>query len=134
MYQNILLLMDCSPVDEAILEHVVALAEVHGSQVHLFHVIHAHTLDQRRALEQKAEECLTRALATLERGGISAHRSTSEGEPIEQILQQLSRQEYDLIALATHGHGPVAEVILGSVCRALRHHTDKPILMIRGAQ
>ena len=56
MYENILLLLDCSPVDEAIVNHVVALARIHKSTVHLFHVVHAHTLDQERALVAAARD------------------------------------------------------------------------------
>ena len=67
MYENILLLMDCSPVDEPILNHVVELARIHKSRVHLFHVVHAHTLDQRRALLAQTDECLSSALARLEK-------------------------------------------------------------------
>jgi universal stress protein A len=134
MYRNILLLMDCSPVDNAVLKHIAELAEIHDSNVHLFHVIHAHTLDQRRALEQKADECLHLALEVFERIGVTAYQSTAEGEPVEQILQRLSQEEYDLIALATHGHGRVSAAILGSVSRALKSSIDKPILMIRGEQ
>ena len=132
MYENILLLMDCSPVDTAILGHVVELAKIHGSRVHLFHVVHAHTRDQERVLVARTEECLSRAQALLEEQHIPASRSIAEGEPSEQVLAKVAGSDFDLVTLATHGHGGVGDVVLGSVSRALKHHSDKPILMLRG--
>jgi nucleotide-binding universal stress UspA family protein len=132
MYENILLLMDCSPVDEAILNHVVELAKIHKSRVHLFHVVHAHTLDQQRALVAKTEECLSRAQAMLEKEHIAASHSFSEGEPSELVPTMVAESDFDLVALATHGHKGISDIVLGSVSRKLKHQSDKPILLLRG--
>jgi nucleotide-binding universal stress UspA family protein len=132
VYEKILLLMDCSPVDEAILKHVVELAKIHKSKVHLFHVVHAHTLDQQRVLVAKTEECLSRAQAVLKKEHISANFSFSEGEPSELVLEKIVGSDFDLVALATHGHKGISDVVLGSVSRMVKHHSDKPILMLRG--
>lgn len=132
MYGKILLLMDCSPVDEAILNHVVELAKIHKSKVHLFHVVHAHTLDQQRIMIANTEECLSRAQAILKKEHISASFSFSEGEPSELVLAEIAGSDFDLVALATHGHKGISDVVLGSVSRLLKHHSDKPILMLRG--
>ena len=134
MYEKILLLMDCSPVDEVILKHVVELAKIHKSAVHLFHVVHAHTLDQQRVLVAQAEECLSRAQAALEKEHISTSFSFSEGEPSELVLAKVTGSDFDLVALATHGHKGISDVVLGSVSRLLKHESDKPILMLRGTK
>lgn len=132
MYEKILLLMDCSPVDEAILNHVAELAKIHKSKVHLFHVVHAHTLDQQRVLVANTEECLSRAQAILKKEHISVSSSFSEGEPSELVLAKIVGSDFDLVALATHGHKGISDVVLGSVSRLLKHHSDKPILLLRG--
>jgi nucleotide-binding universal stress UspA family protein len=134
MYEKILLLMDCSPVDEVILKHVVELAKIHKSAVHLFHVVHAHTLDQQRIMVAQTEECLSRAQAVLEKEHISASVSFSEGEPSELVLAKVTGSDFDLVALATHGHKGISDVVLGSVSRLLKHDCEKPILMLRGAK
>jgi len=59
LYKNILVTMDCTSVDDAIIEHVSALALQNTAQVSLLHVVHSHTLDQDRALREHAETCLT---------------------------------------------------------------------------
>jgi nucleotide-binding universal stress UspA family protein len=132
VYKKILLLMDCSPVDEAILNHVLELAKIHKSKVHLFHVVHAHTLDQQRVMVAQTEECLSRAQGVLEKEHIPASFSFSEGEPSELVLAKITGSDFDLVALATHGHKGISDVVLGSVSRLLKHDSDKPILMLRG--
>jgi nucleotide-binding universal stress UspA family protein len=132
VYKKILLLMDCSPVDEAILNHVLELAKIHKSKVHLFHVVHAHTLDQQRVMVAQTEECLSRAQDVLEKEHIPASFSFSEGEPSELVLAKITGSDFDLVALATHGHKGISDVVLGSVSRLLKHDSDKPILMLRG--
>jgi nucleotide-binding universal stress UspA family protein len=132
MYENILLLMDCSPVDEAILNHIVKLARIHKSKVHLFHVVHAHTLDQQRALVAKTEECLSRAKVMLEKQHILTKYSFLEGEPSELVSAMVAESECDLVAMATHGHKGISDIVLGSVSAKLKHESDKPILLLRG--
>jgi nucleotide-binding universal stress UspA family protein len=132
VYENILLLLDCSPVDEAILNHVVELARIHNSRVHLFHVVHAHTLDQQRVLVAETQKCLSRAQAVFEKQHIPATCSFSEGEPSELVLAKVTGSDFDLVALATHGHRGISDVVLGSVSRVLKHDSDKPILLLRG--
>ncbi len=132
MYANILLLLDCSPVDEAIVNHVAQLARIHDSKVHLFHVVHAHTLDQQRALVEKAKECLATAQAVFEKERIPTTSSFSEGEPSEVVLAKVTGSDFDLVALATHGHRSISDVVLGSVSRMLKHDSDKPLLLVRG--
>ena len=132
MYEKILLLMDCSPVDQRIVDHVVDLAAVHGSRVHLFHVLHAHTLDQLRTMQAESTACLDAAVGRFAERGVSADYSMVQGEPNEQVLKKIEECGCDLVALATHGHGGFADFILGSVSRAVKHQATKPILLLRG--
>jgi nucleotide-binding universal stress UspA family protein len=133
MYEKILLLMDCSPVDDVIVDHIVELAAIHTSTVHLFHVVHAHTLDQERLMTARAEKCLSKAYAVFEKNNIPVKYSYSEGDPSELILAKITESDFDLVALATHGHKGLTDAVLGSVSRLLKHNISKPILMLRGA-
>ena len=58
VYKKILVTIDCSPVDDAIVKHVALLAVQNRAKVCMLHVIHAHTIDQRRILREQAEVCL----------------------------------------------------------------------------
>jgi nucleotide-binding universal stress UspA family protein len=132
MYKNILLLLDCSTFDRTIIEHIKKLAKIHDSHVHLFHVIHAHTLDQKRVLTQNADNCLKDASDILRQNKIKVSYARKEGEPGTEIMKKIDDEKWDLIALATHGHRFFSDVIFGSISDAIKHHTDTPVLLVRG--
>ncbi|NOY09740.1 MAG: universal stress protein [Spirochaetes bacterium] len=132
MYRNILLLMDCSPTDEAIINHIVQLAKFHKSRIHLFHVIHAHTLDQERVMYSEVKECFSRVMEIFKKEKINAGYSITEGEPSEEAVKKASEPGWDLIAMATHGHRVFNDFMFGSVSDAIKHNVDKPLLLVRG--
>lgn len=131
LYKKILLLLDCTDVDEAILEHVLKLSKIHNSAVHLFHVIHAHTLDQERFMVKKTEDCFKNAENKFLESGIKILHSYKIGEPEEEVLKIVNGGGWDLICLATHGHTGIKDFLKGSISDVIKHKTDKPILMIR---
>ena len=53
------------------------------------------------------------------------------GEPSKEILAFAEKEHYDLIAMATHGHRGLSDIILGSVASDLRHSTRIPVLQIK---
>lgn len=132
MYHNILLLLDCSPVDDAIIYHIKELAKYHNSRVHLFHVVHAHTLDQERVMTTQVTRCFERVLKIFNEANVKVDYSTAEGEPEEETLKKASEPIWDLVAMATHGHKAFSDFILGSVSDTLKHKLNKPLLLIRG--
>ena len=131
MYKKILLLMDCSDVDTVILTHIVDLAKIHHSQIHLFHVVHAHTLDQERALSEKAETFLVSAIDLFKENNIDVSFTLGEGEPEEEVLKKAREQQWDLIAMATHGHKALGDFLYGSVSNTLKHNIEIPLLTIK---
>ncbi|MEJ2719840.1 MAG: universal stress protein [bacterium] len=132
VYRNILVTMDCSPVDDAIVDHVASLALQNGAKVHLVHVVHSHTLDQDRVMREKAEAVLRVQLEKLEQQGVDAGIVLRSGEPEKEILAEIDDNDYDLVAMATHGHTFMADALLGSVSRSLKHKLRIPLLLLRG--
>ena len=61
-------------------------------------------------------------------GGALVYRN---GDPTDEIIRVAEREHCDLIAMSTHGHRFVKDVVLGSVASAVRHRTDIPVLMVR---
>ena len=131
IYKKILVAMDCSPVDDAIIEQVSALAIQNQAQVYLIHVAHSHTLDQDRTLHETATACLKSRCQTLQAHGIDAHTILRSGEPDTEILKEIEGNDYDLVAMATHGHTFIGDVLFGSVSRTLKHKISVPLLLIR---
>jgi nucleotide-binding universal stress UspA family protein len=130
VYKKILVTMDCSAVDDAVIEHVSALALQNNAQVYLLHVVHSHTLDQDRALRELAESSLKSRCETLQALGIEAHIVIRSGEPDPEILEEIEGKDYDLVAMATHGHTFIGDILFGSVSRTLKHRISIPLLLI----
>lgn len=130
VYRKIVVAMDCSAVDDAIIEHVTALALQNSAQVYLLHVVHSHTLDQERALREVAEKTLNTRRTALRAKGIDAHIVIRSGEPDAEILDEIQANNYDLVAMATHGHSFIGDILFGSVSRTLKHKINTPLLLI----
>jgi universal stress protein A len=131
MYKKILVTIDCSTVDDVIVDHVAELAEIHESSVFLIHAIHAHTRDEDQALNNRAREHLERHATTLAKRGIEAQIIVRNGEPYPVISAEVASGQYDLVAMATHGHGAIGDFLYGSVSDKLKHAIEIPLLLIK---
>jgi len=131
VYKKILVTIDCSPVDDAILKHVSALARQNDAKVCLLHVVHSHTLDQDRVLREKAQSCLECCRAKLQDQGVETYTVIRSGEPEAEILEEIAAADYDLVAMATHGHRFIGDLLFGSVSRSLKHRISVPLLLLR---
>ena len=131
LYKEILVAIDCSPVDDALLEHVSGLALQLGATLHLLHVVHSHTLEQERFLREYSLMTLDAYHHTLRAAGVDARVLIRSGEPEREILKEIEENRYDLLAMAIHGHRLPGRVLFGSVSRVLRQKTTIPLLLIK---
>ncbi len=136
MYKTILVTLDGTSVDRAIIEHVKELAKFMKSTVILLHVADgwaARTFGRDAVSPEVTEDTayLNQVRSEFQSAGIPAEAQLAFGEPLKEILKWVEQKGCDLVAMSTHGHGPVKDFILGSVADSLRHQTDIPILMIR---
>ena len=131
IYRNILVAIDCSAVDDAVIDHASALARQLHSTLHLLHVVHSHTLDQERILREQSATILEGYRKKLEIEGISVRVVIRSGEPEREILGEIEEHGYDLLAMATHGHGLTGRILFGSVSRNLRQKIPMPLLLIK---
>jgi nucleotide-binding universal stress UspA family protein len=139
MYKRILVPLENTKTDAAIVEHVRNLAKMCGASVVLIHVAdgwvarNANQLDLRESEEMKQDlSYLDSVSADLESGGIDAEGLLAGGDAAKEICAAAEREGCDLIAMSTHGHGFVQDVIRGSVANQVRHMTRVPVLMVRG--
>jgi nucleotide-binding universal stress UspA family protein len=139
MYKRILVPVENSQYDDAILKHVRGLAKLTGASVVLIHVAdgfaarNANQLKLRESEEMRLDlNYLERITAELERDGIDADSVLAGGEPAKEIVQAAEREKCDLIAMSTHGHRFVKDILFGSVANEVRHITRVPVLLVRG--
>jgi universal stress protein A len=104
-FNHILVLIDCSPADQAIIDLVSKLLEGSKTSVTLVHVVHSHTLDQDRILKEKADICMDEVLEqfrSFQAGPV--HTLLLSGEPESELEKEINQSDYDLVAMGTHGH------------------------------
>ena len=130
VYKKILVTIDCSEVDDLIIEHVSLLALQNSAKVVLLHVVHSHTLDQDSILRQKAEVVLKMRQEALRKKGVETEVLICSGEPEQEIIKVVAAGDYDLVAMATHGHGFICDALFGSVSRAVKHSISVPLLLL----
>ena len=139
MYARILVPLEHSYADQAILAHVRALARLCGAALVLMHVAdgwaarHLKTLALAESEELRADrEYLESLCATLSGEGFDAEALLGAGDPAAEIVAAAERERCDLIAMATHGHRFLADVVYGSVADEVRHQSRVPVLLVRG--
>lgn len=134
-FSHILVLIDCSSADLAIIDLVSKLLEGSKTNVTLVHVIHSHTLDQDRALKEQAEMCMKdkfERLLAIHAGSVNT--LFLSGEPEIELEKEIREGHYDLVAMGTHGHKGFGDLLYGSVSRHLKHVIDIPLLMVKAAE
>ncbi|HKO21990.1 MAG TPA: universal stress protein [Candidatus Eisenbacteria bacterium] len=141
MYKRILVPLEHSSYDEAILAHVRTLAKLCGSALILVHVADGWAarnikgLNLRESEEMREDRAyLTSAREDLEGDGFKVEALLAAGDPAQEIAAAAERERCDLIAMATHGHKGIGDIIHGTTANALRHLTEIPILMVRGVK
>ena len=138
MYKRILVPLENSKTDAAILAHVTQLARHDSASLVLIHVADGFAarnlkqLDLRESEEmQKDRAYLDATAARLTGAGLRVEAFLASGDPAGEIVSAAEREKCDLIAMGTHGHRWVKDVLLGSVAEAVRHRTLVPVLMVR---
>lgn len=140
MYRKILVPLENSAYDAAILEHVRLLAKWSGAAIVLIHVAdgfaarNAGPLQLRESEEMRQDRAyLDRLCGELRRDGMNADCVLAGGDPSREIVEAAEREGCDLIAMSTHGHRFVKDILFGSVANEVRHSTLVPVLLVRGA-
>ena len=140
MYKRILVPVENSPYDAAIIEHVGKLATLCRSSVVIIHVAdgwvarNIKQLDLRESDEMKEDRAYIDGLAaSLEQQGLEAEAVLATGNPGDEICAAAAREQCDLIAMSTHGHKLLNDVLRGSVANTVRHNTTVPVLLVRGS-
>ena len=138
MYRKILVALENSHADEALLPHVTKLARSLGSEVLLLHVADgwvARNFDRlqlNESQEMKEDQAYLKATATrLRAAGVEVSARLALGDPPSEILKTAKAEQCDLIAMTSHGHRLLGDILYGSTIHQVRHKTRIPVLLVR---
>lgn len=141
MYQKILVALENSRADKSLLPHVAELAKRLRSRLLLVHVADgwvARNFDQLKLAESEEMKMdrsyLEATAARLRDDGLEVTTHLALGDPPKEIIKTAEREHCDLIAMTTHGHRLLGDLILGSTIHEVRHTTSIPILLVRATK
>jgi nucleotide-binding universal stress UspA family protein len=138
MYRRILVAVENSAADRTILEHVAALGKLTGAELLLVHVADgcaARNFDQlklRESEEMRSDRAYLEGLrADLTNRGFTVQTQLAMGDPATELIRTAEEQHVDLIAMSTHGHRFLADVLFGTTADRVRHLVKVPVLLLR---
>jgi nucleotide-binding universal stress UspA family protein len=140
MFKKILIALDHSKADNALLPKVKELARLTEAEILLLHVSTgwaAHwqeNLNLKDSQEMKEDrEFLDKAAEGLRQEGFRVELRHARGDPAREILKAAQEEHCDLIAMTTHGHRLISDVIHGTTITKVRHESDIPIFLVKGS-
>lgn len=138
MYRKILVALENGRADATLLPHVAQLAGKLGSELLLLHVADgwaARNFEQLKLSESDEmradRDYLARCAQELQAAGLVVTTQLALGNPPAEIVRVAAAERCDLIALASHGHRLLGDIIHGSTIDAVRHATTTPLLVVR---
>jgi len=136
MYEKILIALDATDADETILRHVAALAQSFGSTLVLLHVADgwAARLFGADAVSREITEdraYLEEVRRRLSAEGLAVEAELAYGEPADEIVKWVESRGCDLVAMSTHGHRFVSDLLYGSTADTVRHRVEVPVLLLK---
>ena len=141
MYKRILVAIENASGDEVILNHVRALAQLTGARLVLVHVAdgwvarHYDELKLRESEEMREDrEYLEHLCAGLLAGGFQVEWRLGMGDPARELIRMASLEHVDLVAMATHGHRGLSDLLHGTTVNQVRHEVGVPVLLVPAAR
>jgi manganese transport protein len=138
MYRRILIAVENSAADRTILTHVAELAKLTGAELLLVHVAdgwaarHYDQLKLRESEEIVSDRAyLERLRGDLQGQGFRVDVELAMGDPATELVRAAERQHADLIAMSTHGHRFLSDIVHGTTADRVRHQVKIPVLLLR---
>lgn len=138
MYKRILVTVEHSDADRTIIDHVKPMAKMCGATLVLLHVADgwaARAYDELNLRESKEiredREYLEALRSELAAEGFDVEARLAKGDPADEIVRAADAERVDLVAMATHGHRLIKDIILGATVDKVRHLLKVPVLLLQ---
>jgi nucleotide-binding universal stress UspA family protein len=141
MYKHILIPLENGDADETILGHIKPLARMTGAKLLLVHVSDGWVARNFNQLKLAESEEMKQDRAYLEKRrrelsdeAFSCEAVLALGEPSNEIIKLAETRDVDLIAMTTHGHRFISDILYGATADKVRHAVNVPVLLVRAGK
>ncbi len=135
LYQRIMVALDFSPADGAVMQHALALGNA-STRFLFVHVVESaaalvfgdetddlETIDDSKRLEEFVEK--------MNAMGFSATTEVGYGNPKVLLPEFAEAFDADLLIMGAHGHGWFQDLLFGTTIEKVRHKVKIPVLIVR---
>ena len=142
MFKRILVPTDASEYSRRALKTALELARSIQAEVVLLHVSYTpqaywgYTISYgitvtQEQLDQNGELALDATLTGIDSEQVVINRRVESGHPVTIILEQIKKENIDLVIMGSHGYGAIAGSVLGSVSQRVLQRASCPVLIIK---
>jgi len=149
MFEKILVCLDGSPLAEQIIPHLLAGGGCFGKVI-LLKVVDTSAINvpmgfpgepaipvRTRGMEKRFQdelstmpEYLEKMAQPLREKGLNVECVVLQGIPSQTIIAYAKENNVGLIAMATHGHTGLRQVVMGSTVEYVVRHSGLPVLLV----
>jgi nucleotide-binding universal stress UspA family protein len=142
MFKKILVPTDASEYSRRALITALEMAKLYKAEVELLHVTftpqaywgytvsYGITVSQEE-LDRNAELVLEAATAGIDTSGVPLKKCIDSGHPVSIILDEIQKENIDLVIMGSHGYGPITGSVLGSVSQRVLQRAECPVMIVR---
>lgn len=142
MFKKILVPTDASEYSRRALKMALELARSVQAEVVLLHVSYTpqaywgYTISYgitvtQEQLDQNGELALDATLNGIDSEQVVIHKRVESGHPVTIIVDQIKKENIDLVIMGSHGYGAIAGSVLGSVSQRVLQRASCPVLIIK---
>lgn len=142
MFKKILVATDASEYSRRALITALELASTSGGEVELLFVMYIRepywgynaaysVLVPKEQIEEAGAFALEATLEGIDVGDVTLMKKVVQGYPSTMILEEIEKETIDLVVMGSHGYGPIAGSVLGSVSQRVLQRAECPILIVK---
>lgn len=142
LFKKILVPTDASEYSRRALKKALELARTFQAEVELLHVSYTpqaywgYTISYgitvtQEQLDQNGELALDATLVDIDITQVVLNRKVESGHPVSIILEEIKKENIDLVVMGSHGYGPISGSVLGSVSQRVLQRASCPVLIIK---
>ncbi|MHB8074289.1 universal stress protein [Desulfosporosinus fructosivorans] len=142
MYKRIMVPTDASEYSRRALIAALEIARKFQAEVVLLFVTYtpeaywgynpAYTIEiSKEQIEETGDQTLRATVVGIDMGDVPLKKKKIQGHPSTVILEEIHNENIDLVVMGSHGYGPIAGAVLGSVSQRVLRKSTCPVLIVK---